>query len=223
MEAKTIIDVSDNFFNKEPFIIYLKRGELNDEILNDLYKESENFYLDITFLNYIIAEEKYNISLETEEENEDMLTIKFYQENNLIYNFDGFLKKPKTLYIDIDAVKLKKLIIFSFKAYSYIKNIFSNNEKYIFIENEKDNIIELKEKECIIPNNIIDIYIKINDDYKSFNKAMNLTDNIKFDPLFLSSNFYDIFPEIEKTTEFEFILNNYRKLLLNKLKYFNEN
>ena len=59
--------------------------------------------------------------------------------------------------------------------------------------------------------------------YKNYEIIMSLNNNIKFNPLFLSANFYEIFPEVGITTNFEFIINEERKLLLKKLKLFIEN
>ena len=113
--------------------------------------------------------------------------------------------------------------IFTFKAYSYLKDIFSNYEKYTFKEDEKKNIIELEIREFTIPDDIIDIFLNVDDNYKNYDTAINSVNNLEINPLFLSSNFYHIFPEIEKDTNFELILNEERKILLKKLKLFIEN
>ena len=217
MEAEIFLTIADNFFKNEPFIIKLKKGELTSKIFDDIYQQSNSFQNDTK--NFEISNEKYDISFL---KNEELITLKFYQNKNLIYIFSDFLLQSKEVNIDIDNLDTKSIKIYTSNAYNLIKSIFFNDEKYIFTENEHLNTIELKKKVIIIPDNIIDIYLNIEENNKSYKIIMNLKNNIIFNSLFLSSNFYDIFPEVENTGNFELILNDERKLLLNKLKLFIE-
>jgi hypothetical protein len=103
-----------------------------------------------------------------------------------------------------------------------LKSIIARNNKYTFVENKKSNSIEIKPKEFEIPNNIIDIFLNIDKSYKNYDDVIKLNKNIEFDPLFLSTNFYDIFSEIENNIKFGLILNEERKNMLKKLKIFAE-
>ena len=218
MEAIKKPEITDKFFQQEPFIIKLKNGELNYNKLDEIYKKSNSFKNNIQ--NCEIFKENYDISFEREA---NFVTIKFYKKTSLIYNISEFLLEPKTVIFHISTLNIESIKIFSFKAYSYLKVIFSNHEKYSFKENEKDNIIELEIREFSIPDDIIDIFLKVDDNYKNYNTAINLVNNIEINPIFLSSNFYHIFPEVERNTNFELILNDERKILLKKLKMFIEN
>ena len=219
MEGQINEIVKEEFFRKSPFIINLRKGELTSEILDDIYKKSNSFKDEIT--GFEISEEKYNISFDKKKE--DNLVIKFYMNKKLVYYFSGFLEQPKNIVIDIKNINIKSIKIFSLQAYNTIKHTFSNNKRYIYIENEESNTIELKTKFFEMPQNVIDIYLNTGNDYKNYDSAIELNGNIEIDPLFLSANFYEIFPEIEKTKNFELILSDKRKNLLKKLKYFIEN
>lgn len=217
MEAKKFPEITDNFFKREPFIIQLKEGELTSSMLDDIYKESNSFKKVIA--NFEISNEKYDISFI---KNNDLISFQFYKNNKIIYVFDDFLLQPKELNIDIDNLDTKSMKIYTLTAYNLIKRIFLNNGKYTLTENESLNIIELRTKVITIPDDIIDIYLNIEENNKNYQTLINLKNNITFNPLFLSSNFYDIFPEVENSTNFELILNDERKLLLKKLKLFIE-
>ena len=215
MKVRTFPEITDKFFQNDPFTINLKEGKLTSEILEKIYKESNAFKNKIE--NFEILKEKYEISFAKVN---NSINIKFYHSEEKMFKLFEFLEEPKEVFLDINNVNLKKIKLFSLQSYSTIKNFFSTNEKYIY--KEEKNTINLKEKDKIIPNDIINIYFNMNDDYKNYDKAIKLKNNIIFNPLFLSSNFYKIFPEIDKTEEFELIMNDERKILLRKLKLFIE-
>ena len=217
MEDEKTLEITEEFFKKDPFVIKLKKGELTNENLNEIYKSSDSFKKSIS--NIKISDENYNINFE---KLKDSITIQLYINENKIYSFHGFLEHPKNLDIDIDNIYLKNFKIFSLKAYTVLKSKFSNDYKYTFIDNLKENKIEIKTKTFTIPDDIIDIYLKTDNQYKNYDTVINLENNIKLNPIFLSSNFYDIFPEVEKNINFELIINEERKLLLKKLQIFIE-
>ena len=216
MEDKNPLEINENFFESQPFIIKLKEGELNSELLDNIYKQSNSFQNNIE--NFEILKEKYNIFF-IRIKNSKAMTL--YKNQVSQYTICDLLDRPKKLIIDIENIKKKTLNIYTTKAYSCISSIFSENDKYIYTESK--DTIELKSKDLKIPDNIIDIYLNVVNNYKNYEAIMSLNNNIKFNPLFLSANFYEIFPEVGITTNFEFIINEERKLLLKKLKLFIEN
>ena len=218
MEDKKTTEITDDFFQKEPFTIKLKKGELTSETLEDIYMKTDSFSKNIK--EYLISTDKYNISFEKES---NFTTINFYNGDDLVYSFNDFLQRPINVIINIDHIKTTGMKIFSLEAYDFIKDVFSNHRRYIFTENKESNTIELKNNEYTIPDNIINIYLNVNDNYKNYDSIKDMKNNIKIDPLFLSSNFYDIFPEVKRTTDFELILNDERKVLLDKLDSFIKN
>ena len=60
MEDKNPLEINENFFESQPFIIKLKKGELISEILDKIYKLSNSFQINIE--NFEISNEKYNVS-----------------------------------------------------------------------------------------------------------------------------------------------------------------
>jgi len=213
--------ITEEFFKKKPFKIRLQKGELTQDILDKIYEKSNSFKKELTDFEIPVENgvEKYDISFNKIEK--EYLHIKFSQNQKVVNIFRKFLDPPKNVIIDIDNINIKTLRLYTKEAYAEMQKEFSTNFRYIFIDNLELNTIRLKSRALTIPENIIDIYLNMNDNYKSYNTAIIL-DRIEIDPLFLSSNFYDIFPEVEKTTNFELILNDKRKILLNKLKSFLE-
>ena len=213
--------ITEEFFKNKPFKIRLQKGELTQDILDEIYKKSNSFSKELIDFEIPVENgvEKYNISFNKIEK--EYLHIKFSQNQKVVNIFRKFLDPPKNVIIDINNINIKTLKLYTKDAYAEIQKAFSTNFRYIFMDNVESNTIRLKSKALTIPENIIDIYLNIKNDYKSYDTAIKL-DSIEIDPLFLSSNFYDIFPEVEKTTNFELILNDKRKILLNKLKSFVE-
>ena len=218
MEGQKTHEITDKFFEQDPFIIKLGIEELTSNILNTIYECSNSFKDDIK--QFEISGKKYDISFEKEG---NFISIKFRIEGKLIYDLIDVLEKPKDVVIDIRNIKIKNVKIFSLEAYEYIKLIFSRNDKYVFKDDEENNKIQIKSKNIEISDEIINIYLDTDDNYKNYDTAIILKNNIELNPLFLSSNFFDIFPEIQRNKKFELIINQERKIFLQKLKSFIEN
>ena len=204
--------LTNEFFNKYPFIISLKKGNVTQEELNDIYLKSENFTRTI---DIIINGENYKISFI--DKDKELIDIYFSQNKKVILLLDECFKQPKKIeFLNIDNLKIKTMNIFRNLTFSAIQKL-----KIKYEVNINQNNIIIKEKMNIIPKNIFEVHQYF---YENINKFKSLIEQkegeYEINPLLLSSNFNDFFPEIKIEDTFTFILNEQRIRFFNKINEF---
>ena len=202
-----------SLLNSYPFILSNENMRISENIISDIKTASNCFTKSLK--NYVIFEKKYDIDFI---DNGETVTIKFNQASKCFLKLTNILKIPfEVNFEDIEEIQTNKMFIF--RANVYNKLIFyltKNLDKYFYQENQENKILIISRKIFKIPDEIIK-------ESKS-NKFQDLKDliiqNIKINPLSLSSNFYRIFIDVIKEKEFHLILNKERIELFKKIMNF---
>ena len=203
-------DTLEELLNVYPFIMKNSNLKITQEIIYDLYLNSNSFTQDIDKYKFPDnSTEDYLIKFSKKNE---AIVIKIYKEQNLLLPIGDILPKPYSILVEGDP-KLKKFYIF--KENNYIKLItFMNGkkDKYSYTEDKSNKTIKIQIKKYFISSeNINEMLACKNNIMVKKEDLPNLNAKIvEIDPLNLSLNFYTIYNEVEETKKFEFLLNKER-------------
>ena len=213
-------DTLEELLNVYPFIMKNSNLKITQEIIYDLYLNSNSFTQDIDKYKFPDnSTEDYLIKFSKKNE---AIVIKIYKEQNLLLPIGDILPKPYSILVEGDP-KLKKFYIF--KENNYIKLItFMNGkkDKYSYTEDKSNKTIKIQIKKYFISSeNINEMLACKNNIMVKKEDLPNLNAKIvEIDPLNLSLNFYTIYNEVEETKKFEFLLNEERIDFLKSLYNF---
>ena len=195
------LDSFNHLFSEKPYTFFSPKIKLVKDDIYEIYQKSNCFTK--TLEQFQISNEKYTINYEGED---DVIKIKFYQNNSLIECQKNIWKTPyKIEFKNIDEYEEKNLYIFKKEAYiKLILYLEDKKNKYEFIEDQHKRTLLIKNKTFKISDEIFKATIEKNNNLNEFEdfKAKTITLNLKF-----TSNFETIFIENQKNKDFIFMLN----------------
>ena len=196
-------DSLKSLLNSSPFIISNQNISISENKISEIKKASSNFTKSLQ--NYVISEKKYDIDFI---DNGETVTIKFNQASKCILKINNILKIPfEVNFEDINKIEINQMLIFRLNVYNKLIFYLSTNlDKYFYEEKPESKILTVSRKIFTIPDEIITESKKNN-----FNDLEHLViQNIKINPLLLSSNFYQVFNDVIKEKDFYLIINEER-------------
>ena len=213
--------ITDETLLIKPFACFLGDIKLPME---DIFNDSKNFKKDIE--EFKLLGKTYSLKFSEKDKNECEMNI--YLKDSFVFRLNLFYE-PIILQLDNLNLSTKQILLYSniqIKEMIYCfksKYEFYDQDNKILDEGQKFDILKKINVSKKLEYNINDkIFLDFKKDINGILKTIlnNKEKTIEIAPLFLSFNFYKIFPDQLTDKPFKLIVNDERKNFLEKLKNF---
>ena len=216
-------EINNDILKRMPFSLFCGKDILPME---DIYKTSNEFKNDLD--KFEISKKVYSIKFKKITEQNCEMTL--FLGNEIEHNCVLF-NKPIILALDTLNLSVKKIYIFSYEQIHLIISNYKNEYNFfdynnnILDENQRQKSLEyisvVKKREYNLEDKR---FLEAIENFRNFKEKMKSKDEqkcIEIEPLLLSFNIYEIFPELLLLKKkFELILNEERKKFLLEINDF---